>query len=96
MRWGVPKRKITVVPNGLDVDQMAFDPEARERVRAQFGIAPDTYLIGVARAPRPQQAGGPDHGGGRAATWRALQDPRDRAWRGRGPARSRSERLAWA
>jgi len=47
VQWGVPARKITVVPNGLDIDLVAFDPEARERVRAQFGIAPDTYLIGA-------------------------------------------------
>ncbi len=47
IRWGVPARKITVIPNGLDADQLAFDPDARERVRAQFGIAPGTYVIGA-------------------------------------------------
>lgn len=47
IRWGVPAAKITVIPNGLDVDQLAFDPAARERVRAQFGIAPGTYVIGA-------------------------------------------------
>ncbi len=47
VRWGVPARKITVIPNGLDVDQLAFDTDARARVRPQFGIAPDTYVIGA-------------------------------------------------
>ena len=47
VRWGVPAAKITVIPNGLDVDQLAFDPDARERVRAQFGIAHGTYVIGA-------------------------------------------------
>jgi glycosyltransferase involved in cell wall biosynthesis len=47
IRWGVRASKITVIPNGLDVDQLAFDPAARERVRAQFGIAPGTYVIGA-------------------------------------------------
>jgi glycosyltransferase involved in cell wall biosynthesis len=47
IRWGVRAAKITVIPNGLDVDQLAFDPDARERVRAQFGIAPGTYVIGA-------------------------------------------------
>jgi len=47
IRWGVRARKITVVPNGLDVAQMAFDQADRERVRAQFGISPDTYVIGA-------------------------------------------------
>jgi glycosyltransferase involved in cell wall biosynthesis len=47
VRWGVPTRKITVIPNGLDVPALAFDPAARQRVREQFGIAPDTYVIGA-------------------------------------------------
>ncbi len=44
--WGVPARKITVIPNGLDTAELAFDPAARQRVREQFGITPDTYVIG--------------------------------------------------
>jgi glycosyltransferase involved in cell wall biosynthesis len=47
IRWGVPARKITVIPNGLDTTALAFDPAARQRVREQFGIAPDTYVIGA-------------------------------------------------
>jgi len=47
VKWGVPARKITVITNGLDVDALGFDPAARQRVREQFGIAPDTYLIGA-------------------------------------------------
>jgi glycosyltransferase involved in cell wall biosynthesis len=47
IKWGVSGRKITVIPNGLDVPALAFDPTARQRVREQFGISPDTYLIGA-------------------------------------------------
>ena len=47
VRWGVPAKKITVIPNGLDVGGLAFSQEARDQVRAQFGIAPDTYVIGA-------------------------------------------------
>ena len=47
IRWGVPARKISVIPNGLDVGALAFDPAARQRVREQFGISPDTYVIGA-------------------------------------------------
>jgi glycosyltransferase involved in cell wall biosynthesis len=47
VRWGVPAKKITVIPNGLDVGELAFDPAARERVRKQFDIPPDTYVIGA-------------------------------------------------
>lgn len=47
VRWGVPTRKITVIPNGLDTAALTFDPEARARARAQFGIAPGTFVIGT-------------------------------------------------
>lgn len=47
IHWGVPARKITVIPNGLDVGALAFDPAARQRVREQFGISPDTFVIGA-------------------------------------------------
>ncbi|HEU5416200.1 MAG TPA: glycosyltransferase [Streptosporangiaceae bacterium] len=47
VRWGVSGRKITVVPNGVEVTELSFDPAARQQVRAQFGIAPDTYVIGA-------------------------------------------------
>ena len=47
IRWGVPARKITVIPNGLETAALAFDPAAREQARAQFGLGPDTYVIGA-------------------------------------------------
>ena len=47
INWGVSGRKITVIPNGLDVPALAFDPAARQLVREQFGISPDTYVIGA-------------------------------------------------
>jgi glycosyltransferase involved in cell wall biosynthesis len=47
IRWGVPARKIIVIPNGLETAALAFDPAARERARAQFGIGPGTYVIGA-------------------------------------------------
>jgi glycosyltransferase involved in cell wall biosynthesis len=47
IRWGVPARKITVIPNGLETAALAFDPAAREQARAQFGIGPNTYVIGA-------------------------------------------------
>jgi len=46
-RWGVPARKITVIPNGLDFNGLGFDPGARARVREQFGIHPDAYVLGT-------------------------------------------------
>ncbi len=47
VRWGVPAKKIFVIPNGLETDALAFDPAARERARAQFGIGPETLVIGA-------------------------------------------------
>jgi glycosyltransferase involved in cell wall biosynthesis len=46
-RWGVPGNKITVVPNGVEVTELSFDEDARQQVREQFGLAPDTYVIGA-------------------------------------------------
>jgi len=47
VNWGVPARKITVIPNGLDFSTLSFDPATRAQVREQFGIAPDAYVIGT-------------------------------------------------
>ena len=85
-RWGVTGKKITVVPNGLDVNELAFDPAARDRIRQQFGIPPRHLRDRGAGAPRPEQAHRPDDGGGRAAARRGMQDPGHRPRRGPGPA----------
>jgi glycosyltransferase involved in cell wall biosynthesis len=47
IRWGVPARKITVIPNGLDFSSLDFSPASRASVREQFGIAPDAFVIGT-------------------------------------------------
>jgi glycosyltransferase involved in cell wall biosynthesis len=47
VRWGVPERKITVIPNGLDFGGLRFDPARRAEVRAQFGLDPSAYVIGT-------------------------------------------------
>ena len=46
-KWGVPARKIEVIPNGLDFARVAFDAAARNRIRAEFALPPDAYVIGV-------------------------------------------------
>jgi glycosyltransferase involved in cell wall biosynthesis len=45
IRWGIRPRKITVIPNGVDLDRVAFDLSGRERVRAEFGIGPSDYVV---------------------------------------------------
>jgi glycosyltransferase involved in cell wall biosynthesis len=47
VRWGVRPGKITIIPNGVDTDELGFDAAARARVREQFGISPGTYVIGA-------------------------------------------------
>jgi len=45
--WGVPDRKMTVIPNGVDLSRVAFDAAARARIREEFRIGPADYVIGV-------------------------------------------------
>jgi glycosyltransferase involved in cell wall biosynthesis len=45
--WGVRPGRVTVIPNGVDLSRVAFDESARDRVRAEFGIGHDSYVIGV-------------------------------------------------
>jgi glycosyltransferase involved in cell wall biosynthesis len=47
LKWGVRDRRMTVIPNGVDTQRVAFDEHARDRVRAEFGIGAGVYLIGV-------------------------------------------------
>lgn len=43
---GVAAEKVEVVPNLVDVERIAFDAGARERVRAEWGAGPDSFVIG--------------------------------------------------
>ncbi|MDR7300172.1 glycosyltransferase [Haloactinomyces albus] len=45
--WGVRRDKITVIPNGVDFDRVAFDEADRARIRAEFGIAREVRVVGV-------------------------------------------------
>jgi glycosyltransferase involved in cell wall biosynthesis len=46
-KWGVAARKIEVIPNGLDFARVAFDAAARDRIRGEFALPRDAYVIGV-------------------------------------------------
>ncbi len=43
---GVPAAKVTVVPNLVDVDNVAFDPTGREELRRAWGAAEQTLVVG--------------------------------------------------
>ena len=46
-KWGVPDRKIEIIPNGLDFNRVAFDAAARDKIRDEFNLPRDAYVIGV-------------------------------------------------
>ncbi|MEU9100395.1 glycosyltransferase [Streptomyces sp. NPDC048361] len=46
-RWGVPQRRIQVVPNGIDAARFAFDADARDTVRRHLGLPVDAFVIGA-------------------------------------------------
>lgn len=47
VNWGLRPRKVTVIPNGVDLTRVAFNPTARQQVRTEFGLAECDYVIGV-------------------------------------------------
>lgn len=47
INWGLRPRKVTVIPNGVDLTRVAFNPTARQEVRAEFGLGQNDYVIGV-------------------------------------------------
>jgi glycosyltransferase involved in cell wall biosynthesis len=46
-RWGVPPDRITVIPNGVEVERLAFRPERRHRTRTELGIPAGAPVVGT-------------------------------------------------
>jgi glycosyltransferase involved in cell wall biosynthesis len=44
-KWGIRRRKLTVIPNGVDLDRVAFSAAGRDRVRAELGIGAGDYVL---------------------------------------------------
>lgn len=40
------KGKVTVMPNAIDTEKFAYDPEARRRLREELGIPEDAFVVG--------------------------------------------------
>ncbi len=51
----IPKDRIVVIPNGIDVQAFLYDPEARIRIRRELGIGIDTAVIGTVSRYIPQK-----------------------------------------
>jgi len=45
--WGVPRRRIRVVPNGIDPAEVAFDPAIRRATRDRLGIPAGARVVGA-------------------------------------------------
>jgi glycosyltransferase involved in cell wall biosynthesis len=45
LAYGYPAARMVVIPNGIDTDQFAPDPDAGARWRQQHGIASDTPVV---------------------------------------------------
>ncbi|MGW7077388.1 glycosyltransferase [Streptomyces sp. NPDC054866] len=45
-RWGVPRQRIHVVPNGIDVERFRFDPRVRIAARRQLGLPDEAFVVG--------------------------------------------------
>lgn len=52
---GYPADKTVVIPNGIDTNRFVPNLEARERVRAQWGVGGDEVLIGLVGRLDPQK-----------------------------------------
>ncbi len=52
---GFPRHKVFVIPNGIDTDRFQFDPAARKRWRLKLNIPPDSPVVGIVAALRPEK-----------------------------------------
>jgi glycosyltransferase involved in cell wall biosynthesis len=75
VRAGYPANKMTVIPNGVDIDRFRPDPRARAAFRKSLGIASDDLVVGHLARWDPQK----DH----RTLVRAVGEAWRRGWRGR-------------
>jgi glycosyltransferase involved in cell wall biosynthesis len=54
-RFGYAEEKAEVIPNGFDVSRFRPNPSARERIRHELGVPPDTVLVGMAARYHPHK-----------------------------------------
>lgn len=50
-----PKKKIHVIPNGIDVERFRLDTTARQRLRNEFKCSSETRVFGIVAALRPEK-----------------------------------------
>jgi glycosyltransferase involved in cell wall biosynthesis len=52
---GIPARKVMVLPNAVQVDDIRFDPAGRSRVRTELGIPEDAFVVGCVSRFHPKK-----------------------------------------
>ena len=52
---GIPAERIHVVPNAVPADEIRFDAEGRERVRAELSVGTDDFLVGCISRFHPKK-----------------------------------------
>jgi glycosyltransferase involved in cell wall biosynthesis len=45
LKWGIRARKLALIPNGVDLDRVAFDAASRDKVRAELGLSSSDYVV---------------------------------------------------
>ncbi len=50
-----PSNKVAVIPNGVDTNRFRPNQEAKSVVRAELGLEPNTPIIGIVAALRPEK-----------------------------------------
>lgn len=50
-----PASKVVVIPNGVDTNRFRPDPKVGVVVRHELGLAPDTPIVGIVAALRPEK-----------------------------------------
>jgi glycosyltransferase involved in cell wall biosynthesis len=47
LHYGLPENKMMVIPNGIDIKRFQPNPIARTKIRAEWGISEEKFLIGL-------------------------------------------------
>ena len=50
-----PEQKVFLIPNGIDTDHFAFDPEKRKHWRLTYNIPSNSPVVGIVAALRPEK-----------------------------------------
>jgi glycosyltransferase involved in cell wall biosynthesis len=93
--FGYDPENMIVIPNGFDTEALRPDPAARDSVRAELGLPPETALVGLVARFHPQK----DHQSfARAAEhlrWRWQRDDVHFVLCGRGVTGDNPELIDW-